>query len=216
MLNQIEHVGYERWRAPARPFNPVIAEGNSTVQDGQPFAYSAQTTWMLAVRDQRDKAAFARLFDHFGPRLRGMLMRSGVSAAQAEDIAQDVMLSVWRKAASFNPERADVAGWVFQIARNRKIDIIRRERRPVPEDLSEPTIDEADGEQIVALEQEAAKLRAALSALSPEQRSVVERAYIGDLTHAEIQAETGLPLGTIKSRIRLGIERLRHELKGDR
>ncbi|WP_344842442.1 sigma-70 family RNA polymerase sigma factor [Celeribacter arenosi] len=171
---------------------------------------------MLAVRDHRDKAAFACLFDHFGPRLRGMLMRSGVSAAQAEDIVQDVMLSVWRKAASFNPERADVAGWVFQIARNRKIDIIRRERRPVPEDLSEPTVDEADGEQIVALEQEAAKLRRALSALSPEQRSVVERAYMGDLTHAEIQAETGLPLGTIKSRIRLGIERLRHELKGDR
>lgn len=179
-------------------------------------AYSEQTQWMLAVRDRRDRAAFCALFDYFAPRMRGMMMKSGMSSAVADDIVQDAMLSVWRKSASFNPERADVAGWIFQIARNRQIDIIRKERRPVPEELATPETTGEHAEQVVAMEQETAKLRAALATLKPEQRELVEKAYLGELTHSEIQVETGLPLGTIKSRIRLGLERLRHELKGAR
>ena len=172
-----------------------------------------QTRWMLAVRDSRDRAAFGRLFDHFAPRLKAMLMRGGMAAAAAEDVVQDVMLTAWRKADQFDPGRAEVSAWLYRIARNRQVDIVRREARPVPEEIAVPETHEDDAGQALALEQESERLRTALAALAPDQRAMVERAYFGDLTHTEIRAETGLPLGTIKSRIRLGLQRLRHELR---
>jgi RNA polymerase sigma-70 factor (ECF subfamily) len=168
---------------------------------------------MIAVRDSRDRAAFAELFDHFAPRLKGFMMRSGVGSGQAEEIVQEVMLTVWRKAEQFDPNRAQVSTWIYQIARNRKIDVIRKENRPVPEELAEDPANEPDAGQILAVEQEASQLRQALSRLKPDQREMIERAYMGDLSHQQISAQTGVPLGTIKSRIRLGLERLRHELK---
>ena len=175
--------------------------------------YSDQTRWMMAVRDARDRAAFGRLFDHFAPRLKAMVMRSGMAADQAEDVVQDVMLTVWRKAAMFDPARAQVSAWIYQIARNRQIDVIRRENRPMPEELAHDDTAEPAADQVLALEQEAAQLRAALAELPEAQRSMVEQAYLGDLTHGEIRVQTGLPMGTIKSRIRLALEKLRHELK---
>lgn len=174
---------------------------------------SEQTQWMLAVRDQRDKAAFARLFDHFAPRLKGMIIKSGFGDTQAEDLVQEVMLTVWRKAEQFDPARAQVSAWVYQIARNRQIDLHRRESRPVPEELKTPEADTCDAGQALALEQESTKLRAALQQLRPDQREMIEKAYLGELSHSDISRLTGVPLGTIKSRIRLGLERLRHELK---
>lgn len=169
---------------------------------------------MLAIRDNRDKRAFGRLFDHFAPRLKGFVIRAGAPAAQAEDIVQDVMLSVWRKAHLFDPERAQVSSWIYQIARNRQIDIIRKEGRPMPEALkAEQDEAEPDAGQVIALEQETGVLREALDRLNPDQRDMIEKAYLGELTHSDIAEATGLPLGTIKSRIRLGLERLRHELK---
>ncbi|MCB2137562.1 MAG: sigma-70 family RNA polymerase sigma factor [Rhodobacteraceae bacterium] len=178
--------------------------------------FSQQTAWMLAVRDRCDRHAFSALFDHFAPRLKGMIMRSGTSGHQAEEIVQEVMLTVWRKAAMFDPHRAQVSAWIYQIARNRQIDILRKERRPEPEELIEDPGAEPDASQILALEQESTELKNALSRLSGEQREMIEKAYLGELSHQEISTQTGLPLGTIKSRIRLGLERLRHELKGIR
>jgi len=174
---------------------------------------SEQTTWMIAVRDHRDRQAFSNLFDYFAPRLKGFVIRSGARPEQAEEIVQDVMLTVWRKSMLFDPHRAQVSAWIYQIARNRQIDMARKENRPLPEELTEPSDAEADASQIFELEQEVQKLRSALSALKPEQRNLIERAYLGELSHSEIRRETGLPLGTIKSRIRLGLQRLRHELK---
>lgn len=179
----------------------------------KPAPFSEQTQWMLAIRDQRDRTAFVALFDHFAPRLKAFVMRSGLGSGQAEEIVQDVMLAVWRKADQFDPHRAQVSAWIYQIARNRQIDVIRKENRPVPEDLAEDPGAEPDASQIVAVEQEAGLLRAALSKLKPDQRDVVEKAYLGELSHQQISDQTGLPLGTIKSRIRLGLERLRYELK---
>ncbi len=178
---------------------------------------SPLTTQMLAVRDARDRAAFAALFDHFAPRLKGFIMRSGTGSGQAEEIVQDVMLTVWRKADQFDPQKAQVAAWVYQIAKNRQIDVLRKENRPLPEELKSDAQDSArtdtDAGQILAVEQEALQLKEAISKLKPDQREMIEKAYLGELTHQEIKAQTGLPLGTIKSRIRLGLERLRHDLK---
>ena len=168
---------------------------------------------MIAVRDNRDRNAFAALFDYFAPRLKGFIMRSGASAHQAEEIVQDVMLAIWRRADSFDPHRAQVSAWVYQIARNRQTDIARKENRPMPEELKEDPGAEPDASQILAIEQEAGQLKQALARLNTEQREIIEKAYLGELTHQEISTRTGLPLGTIKSRIRLGLQRLRHELK---
>ncbi len=168
---------------------------------------------MLALRDRQDKAAFAALFRHFAPRVKAFLMKGGASAAQAEDHAQEVMATLWHKSHLYDPTRASVATWVFTIARNRRIDAIRRARRPEPEDLPwgpEPEPDQADA---LVLAQESNRLTEALAQLPPKQRELVERAYWGDLTHSELAVETGLPLGTIKSRIRLALDRLRHELR---
>lgn len=176
-------------------------------------AISEQTAWMLRVRDQRDRTAFVSLFDHFAPRLKGFVMRNGTSADLAEEIVQDVMLTVWRKAAQFDPHRAQVSAWIYQITRNRQIDMARKLSRPMPEELAEDPTDQPDASQILAVEQEVGQLKAALARLSADQREMIEKAYLGELTHQEISAMTGLPLGTVKSRIRLGLERLRHELK---
>lgn len=174
---------------------------------------SQQTLWMLAVRDQRDKTAFAALFDHFAPRLKGFVMRTGVGSGQAEEIVQDVMLTIWHKAHMFDPSRAQVSGWIYQIARNRQIDVLRKENKALPEELNVEPDTEPDAGQLLGMQQEASRLKSALQKLKPEQREMIEKAYLGELTHQQIKQETGLPLGTIKSRIRLGLERLRHELK---
>ena len=165
------------------------------------------------IRDAQDQAAFAELFRHFAPRVKGFLMRSGTDAALAEECAQDVMATLWQKAHLFDPTRATVSTWVFTIARNRKIDALRRQRRPEPEELTWGPEAEPAQEDALALRQDSAALAEALAGLPDKQRELIERAYFGDLSHSEIAAETGLPLGTIKSRIRLALDRLRHTMK---
>lgn len=183
---------------------------NATVQD---VTGREMTLALLAVRDHRDRAAFARLFDHFGPRLKAMLLRRGLRDGSADDVVQEVMLAVWQKAAQFDPHRAEASAWIYRIARNRHIDLTRRRPPPQPEEFEDLPGTDPDAEQILALEQEAGILRAALSRLTPEQGRAIEQAFIDDLPHSRISQLTGLPLGTIKSRIRLGLDRLRHELK---
>lgn len=167
---------------------------------------------LIAVRDRQDKAAFAALFRHFAPRIKGFLMKSGANAALAEECAQDVMATLWQKSHLFDPARASVATWVFTIARNRRIDALRKSRRPEPEDLPWGPEAEPDQAEAMEMQQDTDRLGAALAQLPAKQRSLIERAYYGDLTHSEIAAETGLPLGTIKSRIRLALDRLRHHM----
>ncbi|WP_416236672.1 sigma-70 family RNA polymerase sigma factor [Yoonia sp. 72] len=173
----------------------------------------AWVTQVAAVRDAKDKAAFAELFAYFAPRVKSFLMKSGASPDLAEECAQEVMVTLWNKAHLFDPTKASVSTWIFTIARNRRIDLLRKQKRPEPEDL--PWGPEAEPEQADAmgLQQETEQLGQALAALPAEQRKLIERAYFGELSHSEIAAETGLPLGTIKSRIRLALERLRHTMK---
>jgi RNA polymerase sigma-70 factor (ECF subfamily) len=140
-------------------------------------------------------------------------MKSGASESLAEECTQEVMATLWRKAHLFDPARASVATWIFTIARNRKIDALRKQRRPEPEDLTWGPEAEPDQEDVMTLQQESERLTQALDQLPEKQRDLIRKAYFGDLSHSEIAEQTGLPLGTIKSRIRLALEKLRHELK---
>lgn len=168
---------------------------------------------MVRIRDDHDQTAFAELFRHFAPRVKGFLINSGSDATLAEECAQEVMATCWHKAHLFDPTRASVATWIFTIARNKKIDVLRKQRRPEPEDLEWGPEEEPDQADVLALQQESEQLGRAMAELPAAQRALIEKAYFGDLSHSEIAAQTGLPLGTIKSRIRLALDRLRHTMK---
>ncbi len=164
------------------------------------------------IRSDSDESAFADLFDHFAPRIKAFLMKSGADAALAEECAQDVMATLWQKAHLFDATRASAATWIFTIARNRRIDVLRKSRRVEPEEIfwgPEPAPDQADA---LALQEDSRALADAIAELPDKQKSLIEAAYFGDLTHTEIADQTGLPLGTIKSRIRLALDRLRHAM----
>lgn len=168
---------------------------------------------MRKVHAERDRDAFEQLFRHFAPRVKSYLMKSGANAPMAEECAQEVMATVWRKAHLFDPSRATVATWIFTVARNLMIDEIRKQRRPEPEELAWGREEEPDQVDVVALRQESAQLARAVAALPEQHRVLIEKAYFGDLTHNEIAGITGLPLGTIKSRIRWAIKQLRRAMK---
>ena len=168
---------------------------------------------LYAIRDKQDQTAFAEVFAYFAPRVKAFLMKSGASPDLAEEVSQEVMATLWRKAHMFDPAKASVSTWIFTIARNRKIDALRKQRRPEPEDLTWGPEEEPDQADVLALQQESEKLGQALADLPEKQRELIVKAYYGELTHSEIAQQTGLPLGTIKSRIRLALDRLRHQLK---
>jgi len=168
---------------------------------------------MARIRDAQDQAAFAALFTHFAPRVKAFLMRSGADSGLAEECTQEVMATVWQKAHLFDPSRASAATWIFTIARNRKIDALRRARRPEPEDVPWGPEEAPDQAEALALQQDSEQLGEAIAALPEKQRLLIEKAYFGDLSHSEIAEQTGLPLGTIKSRIRLALDRLRHAMR---
>ena len=169
---------------------------------------------MEAVAERRDRAAFANLFDHFAPRVKAYMRRLGAEPAAAEDLVQDVMLTVWRRAGQFDPAKAGVATWIFTIARNRRIDIIRRERRPAPDPGDPALVPDREPEADAAIEQSqhGALLRSAVSELPAEQARMLELAFFEDMSHSVIAERLELPLGTVKSRIRLAMNRLRSQL----
>lgn len=163
-----------------------------------------------AVAVDRDRDAFARLFDYFAPRLKAYLMRAGAPAGAAEDFAQDAMLTVWRKADLFDPSRASAATWIFTIARNRRLDALRRESRAAALPAYDLTPDEPERpDELLTEAQEAARLQAAMRQLSPDQAAVLRLAFFKGDAHSEIARALDLPLGTVKSRIRKAMIKLR-------
>jgi RNA polymerase sigma factor (sigma-70 family) len=175
-----------------------------------------QNTWVQHLRHiqlDQDQKAFAELFSYFAPRVKAFLMKSGASPSMAEECTQEVMVTLWHKAHLFDPSRASVATWIFTIARNKRIDALRKQRRPEPEDLQWGPESEPEASDILVLQQEANLITQAMSALPSQQRDLIKKAYFGDLSHSEIAVETGLPLGTIKSRLRLALVKLRKTMK---
>jgi RNA polymerase sigma-70 factor (ECF subfamily) len=168
-----------------------------------------------AIAARRDKEAFRRLFEHFAPRLKSYLMRLGAEPTVAEDVAQEAMVMVWRKAESFDRRQAGASTWIFTIARNKRIDRLRREKRPEldPNDPALVPSEEPAPDRTLQNAQAGKRVAAAMRALPEEQAELVRRAFYEDLSHSQIAEESGLPLGTVKSRIRLALARLRHEMK---
>lgn len=169
-----------------------------------------------AIALRADKAAFAQLFRVFAPKIKGYLVKLG-AGAQAEELTQEVMLTVWRKASTFDRRQASVSTWLFTIARNRRIDVIRKERRPEldPEDpMLVPEAPASPDEQLQARDREA-RVAEAIKMLPPEQAELLRQAFYLAKSHSEIAAEMKLPLGTVKSRLRLAFGRMRKVLEGE-
>ncbi len=164
-----------------------------------------------------DRAAFGQVFSYFGPRVKGYLVRLGLEASRAEELTQDVMVAVWRKAGSFDRRQASVSTWIFRIARNRRIDVFRQERR-ARLDAHDPAFQpapETAPDAATELSEQEARVRQAMESLPPEQRELVREAFYEDRSHREIADRTGVPLGTVKSRLRLAMAKLKLQLDDD-
>jgi RNA polymerase sigma-70 factor (ECF subfamily) len=169
---------------------------------------------LVAVAEKQDRAAYSELFAYYAPRVKSYLMRLGADNAQSEEIAQDVMVTVWRKASLFDRNQASVSTWIFRIARNRRIDVFRRTRRPdldPEETMILPAGVEAPEDRVEAMETEA-RVRAAMKGLPEEQLQLLRMAFYEGLSHREIAEKLDVPLGTVKSRIRLAFAKMKSRL----
>ncbi len=215
--------GHGRVQAGRQIVNPMLVgavvgllHGRMTQSEASPLDtdHSRFADLVEAVALRRDGSAFKRLFEHYAPRLKAYFRRLGADAAGAEELAQDVMVTLWNRADQFDRRRATVATWLFAIARNRRIDVLRRERRPEI-DHSDPLLVPAgpDLEATAVSGQTEARLRQALAELPAEQALLVRRSFFDDQPHGAIAAELDLPLGTVKSRLRLALVKLRAAMK---
>lgn len=164
---------------------------------------------IIAIAQQRDRDAFIALFDACSAKLKAFAVRSGANPSDAEEIVQECMLTVWRKAHTFNPQAASANTWLYTIVRNRRIDFVRKDRRHqvVSDDLwPEPSTEELETDVESDLDGRIA--RTLLESLPQEQRQVVYMVYFEGKSHSEIAGELDLPLGTIKSRLRLAMKKL--------
>jgi RNA polymerase sigma-70 factor (ECF subfamily) len=173
--------------------------------------------WLKAVAARQDRDAFARLHGYFAPRLVSWLTRSGLSYALAEELSQEALLSVWRKAALYSPEHGAVTTWIFVIARNLRTDHQRRKtnRETASLDDWDQIDDSPTGEEVLVATERETRLRTAMSRLPREQAVVLEQAYFAEKPQSEIARELNVPLGTVKSRVRLALAKLKSLLESD-
>ena len=162
-----------------------------------------------------DNTLFAQLFAYFTPRVKGFLMRGGASDQDAEDLAQDVMVKVYRKATLFDPTKASASTWIFRIARNARIDAIRRQAKPdLDPDMPELQPEEAPrADEECELNDRAGRIREAINGLSNDQQVVMKLHFYEDIAHSAIAERLNLPLGTVKSRLRLAFQKIRRSLE---
>ncbi len=167
------------------------------------------------IAEFRDRNAFETLFVRFGPRIKGMMLSSGATADVAEDLVQDVMMTVWRKASLYSPERGNVSTWIFTIARNARIDRLRRQPAQPYVDVETVTLesDAPSAETELIGSQNDERVRQAVELLPSEQKKVIQMAFTGYKPQSEIARELDLPIGTVKSRMRLAYQKLKEHLE---
>ncbi len=181
---------------------------------GEPVQQPMDDHALLLAIAGKDREAYAEFFRRFAPRIKGFLAQS-LSHNRADEITQEVLLRVWRNAPSYDPARAAPSTWVFAIARNARIDSLRRTARAAPEPDDPVWVPAAAEAPDTAAERKAAseRLHTALAQLPEDQRVVLEHAYLKGETLSQISETLQIPLGTVKSRVRLAIQRLRGSVK---
>ena len=177
---------------------------------------SSMSDLLLRIARDRSGDAFEQLFEEYGPRLRAYMMRNGADIATAEELAQETMLTVWRKASLYSASKGTPAAWIFTIARNLRIDRVRREVawQELPEGQAEARpSDEIAPDDAVGVRQRQARVQVVLAELPALQRQIVTLAFIDGLSHGEIAEKLSIPLGTVKSRMRLAYQKMRDALE---
>jgi len=161
-----------------------------------------------------DRSAFVQLYEYFAPRLKSYLIGQRMSSEVADEVLQETLLTVWNKAGQFNRDKAAASTWIFSIARNKRIDRIRKDMKPDldPDEPSLHPYDFGNVDENILEKQRKAAVVTALAELPQDQRIVIELSFMKGLSHSEISAQLDLPLGTVKSRIRLAFRHLRGEL----
>jgi RNA polymerase sigma-70 factor (ECF subfamily) len=167
------------------------------------------------IAERADPAAFRELYEAYGPRVTAYMMRRGADAGTAEDLAQETLLTVWRKAALYAGEKGSMTTWVFAIARNLRIDRLRREVpwQELPEGRMAEASDEPLPDEVMDEKERQERVQAALADLPSEQKEVVSLAYLEGLSHSEIAERLSVPLGTVKSRMRIAYQKIRQALE---
>lgn len=170
---------------------------------------------LTRVAERGDVEAFGKLFQQFAPRIKSYMMRQGADSATAEELAQETLLTVWRKASLYSSDKGTAATWIFTIARNLRIDRLRREVpwQGLPEGHEETASDEPLPDELVSEQERQKRIRAALSRLPEDQHEVVQLSFIEGLSHSEIAERLSLPLGTVKSRMRLAYQKVREAVE---
>jgi RNA polymerase sigma-70 factor (ECF subfamily) len=168
-----------------------LAEANA----GRPSSRSEQAaTWLRAIAERQDVPSFIALFTSFAPKVKGHLVRRGARESLAEDLAQETFLTIWRKAGQFDPQRASAAAWIYTIARNRRVDALRREAGPKTGWIDEGPPEPVSPEYMLNASQAETSVRCAIAQLSAEQAAVMRLSFFDELTHADIASHLGIPL----------------------
>ena len=179
---------------------------------GNPADPGQPADWIAAIGRERDRSCFVTLFTSFAPRVKAYLLRHGVDEQMADELTQDVFVVIWRKAHLFDPRRASASAWIHTIARNLWIDAVRHDRHVDDGRIAVPEVEPTPEEQLKLAEGEA-RLRAALDSLPEHQAEVLRLSFFEEQTHPQIAERLGVPLGTVKSRIRLATAHLRGSLQ---
>lgn len=201
-------------------YGPLSKTDSPATVTGLPGRGALDAALMLRVGRDRDRSAIAELATHYAPRLKGWLVNRGAISETAEDLVQDVLVKVWKKAETFDPKKASFSTWVYRLTRNCWIDHKRKHDRlqPTAPDVMQTLADKAiDGVDQTYDQQEAAKaVNEALAELPPDTKSMLQMSFFEGLSHSQIATRTGLPLGTVKSRIRAPLKRLQTRLEAYR
>jgi len=194
----------------------LAVESSQGGNNGTPSTGSARNDeWsecLTLIARNQDRAAFTRLFRHFAPLMKAFaLSGSNFSANHADELVQEVMLKVWQKAAVFDPEKAAANTWIYTIARNCRTDMYRRLQKFDTAISAEDFDIQQDAEEsFIVLHQRRnrERVRQLMGELPPDQAQILGKVYMEGKTHSEVAAELDLPLGTVKSRVRLAIQKL--------
>ena len=166
------------------------------------------------IAERGDAEAFRKLFQAYAPRVKSYMMRQGADANTAEELTQETLLTVWRKAKLYSIDKGSATTWIFTIARNLRIDRLRKEMTWVelPEGRAEQASEDATADEALDERERRERVQQALAALPADQHEVVSLSYVEGLSHSEIADRLGLPLGTVKSRMRLAYEKIRESV----